>query len=64
MTGERSSEEWAALAEAALAAAEGAPTGELRRRQLERAAIYAELAERARWPRAAIGPVPLAEEPE
>jgi hypothetical protein len=44
-------QDWAALAEAALTAAKNATTDEERRHQLERAAIYAELAEHARWPR-------------
>ncbi|MBB3692486.1 hypothetical protein [Sphingomonas sp. BK580] len=45
-------EDWVALAEAALAAAKKATSEEERRHLLERAAIYAELAEHARWPRA------------
>jgi hypothetical protein len=44
-------EDWADLAEAALAAAKDAGSEEERRHLLERAAIYAELAEHARWPR-------------
>lgn len=51
MTNETPSDDWAALAEAALAAARNATSAEERRHQLERAAIYAELAEHARWPR-------------
>lgn len=43
--------DWAGLAEAALAAAKDATSAQERRYQLERAAIYAELAEHARWPR-------------
>jgi hypothetical protein len=45
------SEDWAALAEMALAAAKEATSEEQRRHLLEQASIYAELAEKARWPR-------------
>jgi hypothetical protein len=51
-----SDDDWEALAEAALAAARNAGTDEERRHQLERAAIYAELAEHARWPRSNVPP--------
>jgi hypothetical protein len=51
MTDKPVGEDWAALAEATLAAAKDAVTDNERRRLLERAAIYAELAEHARWPR-------------
>jgi hypothetical protein len=44
-------EDWAALAEIALAAAKEAASEEQRRHLLEQAAIYAERAENARWPR-------------
>lgn len=51
MTDRSPGDDWAALAEAALAAAKDATSEEERRHQLERAAIYADLAEHARWPR-------------
>lgn len=56
MNAKPSEGDWAALAEAALEAAKEASSEEQRRHLLERAAIYAELAEQARWPRPDVPP--------
>jgi hypothetical protein len=52
MTDKPPEEDWAHLAEAALAAAKECTSKEERRLLLEQAAFYAERAEHARWPRA------------